>query len=74
VVETVDGKFHTGLLASKTKKEVVLKMAGDKEVRIAAADVAALTAQNKSLMPEQMLRDLTPEQAVDLLAFLASLK
>jgi putative heme-binding domain-containing protein len=74
VVETVDGKFHTGLLASKTKKEVVLKMAGDKGVRIAAADVAALTAQNKSLMPEQMLRDLTAEQAVDLLAFLASLK
>jgi putative heme-binding domain-containing protein len=74
VVETVDGKFHNGLLASRTKRQVVLKMAGDKEVRIPAADVVALTPQKKSLMPEQMLRDLTAEHAADLLAFLASLK
>jgi putative heme-binding domain-containing protein len=74
LVETTDGKFHTGLLAAKSGKEVVLKMAGDKEVRVPVAQVASLAPQRQSLMPEQMLRDLTAEQAADLLAFLAGLK
>ncbi len=73
LVETTDGKVLTGLLASKTDKEVVLKMAGDKEVRVPANLVAALAPQQKSLMPELLLRDVTLEQAADLLEFLASL-
>jgi uncharacterized repeat protein (TIGR03806 family) len=74
VVETNEGKLYTGLLKEKNGREVVLKMAGDKEVRIPAAKVAALAPQRTSLMPELLLRDLTAEQAADLLAFLASLR
>jgi putative heme-binding domain-containing protein len=74
LVETKDGKVHTGLLAAKTDREVVLKDAENKEIRIPAGKVQALVPQKKSLMPEQLLRDLTPEQAADLLEFLASLK
>jgi hypothetical protein len=36
--------------------------------------VEKLIPQTKSLMPEQLLRDLSAEQAADLLEFLASLK
>ena len=74
LLETTDGKLYTGLLKSKTDKEVVLQLVGDKEVRVAAAKVERLAPQPKSLMPELLLRDLTAEQAADLLAFLASLK
>jgi putative heme-binding domain-containing protein len=74
VVETKEGKFHTGLLASKTDQEVVLKDAENKEIRIPAGKVAALMPQKKSLMPDQLLRDLTAEQAADLLEYLVSLK
>jgi putative heme-binding domain-containing protein len=74
LVETNDGKLHTGLLAERNEREVVLRMAGDKEVRIPAADVARVAPQRASLMPEQLLRDLTAEQAADLLEFLASLR
>jgi uncharacterized repeat protein (TIGR03806 family) len=74
LVETTDGKVLTGLLAEKTDKEVVLKVAADKEVRIPAAKVERLAPQAKSLMPELLLRDLTAEQAADLLEFLATLK
>jgi putative heme-binding domain-containing protein len=74
VLETTDGVLHTGLLASKTDKEVVLKDAKDTEIRVPANKVAALLPQQKSLMPEQLLRDLTAEQAADLLAYLESLK
>jgi uncharacterized repeat protein (TIGR03806 family) len=74
MVETTDGKFHTGLLGEKTDKEVVLRMAGDKETRIPAAKVVSLTPQKVSIMPELLLRDVTAEQAADLLEFLAGLK
>ncbi len=74
LLETTDGKVHTGLLAEKTEKEVVLRQVGDKEVRVAAGKVATLVPQRTSLMPELLLRDLTAEQAADLLEFLASLK
>jgi putative heme-binding domain-containing protein len=74
LVETADGQVHTGLLASKTASEVVLKMVGDKEVRIPTIKVERLVPQQKSLMPELLLRDATAEQAADLLEFLASLK
>jgi putative heme-binding domain-containing protein len=74
LAETTDGKVYTGLLASKNDREVVLKTAGDQEVRLAAAKVERLAPQSKSLMPDLLLRDLTPEQAADLLEFLASLK
>jgi putative heme-binding domain-containing protein len=74
LVETSDGKVLTGLLAKKTAEEVVLRTAADKEERIPAAKVERLVPQQKSLMPELLLRDLTAEQVADLLEYLASLK
>jgi putative heme-binding domain-containing protein len=74
LLETTDGKFYTGLLASKTDKEVVLKVVGDKEVSVPAAKVERLAPQPKSLMPELLLRDLTAEQAADLLEYLSGLR
>jgi putative heme-binding domain-containing protein len=74
VVETDDGKLFTGLLGSKTDREVVLRDVGDKEVRLPAGKVVSMAPQKTSIMPEQLLRDLTAEQAADLVEFLASLK
>jgi putative heme-binding domain-containing protein len=74
VLETKDGLVHTGLLVEKTAEHVLLKNAQNKEVRVASADVETLVSQQKSLMPELLLRDLTAQQAADLLAYLCSLK
>jgi putative heme-binding domain-containing protein len=74
LLETADGQVHTGLLTEKNAAQVVLKVVGDKEVRVPASKVANLVPQKTSLMPEQLLRDLTADQAADLLEFLASLK
>jgi hypothetical protein len=43
-------------------------------VRVPSAKVERLAPQPKSLMPELLLRDLTAEQAADLLEFLSGLK
>lgn len=74
VVETTAGRVHTGLLVSKTDKQVVLRDAKREERVIAAEDVEEIFAQRKSLMPELLLKDMTAQQVADLLAFLSSLK
>jgi putative heme-binding domain-containing protein len=74
LVETTDGRVQTGLLAEKNSKEVVLRNAGDKEIRISADKVERLVPQKTSIMPELLLRDMTAEQAADLLEFLSSQK
>jgi hypothetical protein len=67
LLEAADGQLHTGLLAEKSATEVVLKIVGDKEVRVPSNKVASLVAQKNSS------HDLTAEQAADLLEYLASL-
>ena len=72
--ETAAGMLVTGLLIEKNEKEAILRPATGKDVHLPASDVLALQALKTSLMPEQLLRDATPQQAADLLAYLNSLK
>jgi putative heme-binding domain-containing protein len=74
LVETKKGLVHSGILVSKDATKVVLKDATNKLIEVAAAEVEVITPQQKSLMPELLLRDLTAEQVADLTAFLSSLK
>ena len=74
---TAEGKVLNGLLVERNKKEVILNVLMDgrpQRVRVAADDVDVLQVQKKSLMPDRLLRDLTAQQAADLLDFLTSLK
>ena len=73
-LETVEGRVFSGLLVEKNDREVVLKDVRNQPIRVAAGDVEMLVPQQKSLMPELLLRDLTAQQAADLLTFLSSLK
>jgi putative heme-binding domain-containing protein len=74
LVVTNKGQTHTGLLVSKDANKVVLKDAANKLIEIAAGDVDTMTTQQKSLMPDLLLRDMTAEQVADLTALLSSLK
>ena len=74
LVETVDGKVHTGLLIEKNLERLVLKDAKNQEIRLAAKDIEEITPQQQSLMPDLLLRDLTAQQVADLVAYLAALK
>ncbi len=74
LVETKRSQLHTGILVSKDAAKVVLKDANNKLVEVPAGDVELIVAQQKSLMPDLLLRDLTAEQVADLTAFLSSLK
>jgi uncharacterized repeat protein (TIGR03806 family) len=74
LVEAKDGRVYSGLLVARNEREVVLRDAQNETVRLPAAEVEQLAPQPKSLMPEGAFRDLTLQQAADLLEFLMSLK
>lgn len=74
ILQTDDGQAFVGFLVEKTDKQVVLKDANAKQIRVRAAQVEALEPQSKSMMPELVLQDVTAQDAADLLEYLMSLK
>lgn len=73
-VLTKSGQVVVGLLEKRTNREVVLRDAEGKEHQLATDDIEQMFPQRTSLMPDRQLRDLTAQQAADLLEWLASLK
>lgn len=74
---TVEGKLLTGILVEKSVTEVVLNVLKDgqtESIRIPISQVDELSPQQKSLMPDSLLRDMTAQQAANLLDYLYSLK
>jgi putative heme-binding domain-containing protein len=71
---TEDGLSVTGLLTERNEETIALVDAAGKRTALAAATVEELKALPTSLMPEQLLRDLTARQAADLLAYLEALR
>jgi putative heme-binding domain-containing protein len=74
IVETKAGRVFTGLLVSRTDKQVLLRDAKQQQTAIKANEIEELIVQRKSLMPELLLKDMTAQQVADLLAYLSSLK
>jgi putative heme-binding domain-containing protein len=74
LLETETGQVYVGFIVEKTDERVVLKDAKGQVVDVAADEVAALEPQKKSIMPELVLRDVTAQDAADLLAYMTSLK
>ena len=70
VIETVDGRVLGGVLKEKTPQRLVLINAQGEEVIIATQNVDFLERQDKSMMPDLQVRDMTAQQVADLLAFI----
>lgn len=74
VAETAQGRVHSGLLVDRTDAVIVLKDANNQEIRLDPGDIEFLGPQQKSLMPELLLRDMTAQEAADLIEFLSTLR
>jgi putative heme-binding domain-containing protein len=70
---TSEGAVLTGMLRQRTEDHIMLRDAQGKDHTIPTTDVEEIVAQQKSLMPELLVQDLTADQLADLLAFLESL-
>ena len=70
-VVTEGGDVYSGLLVEKTVAGVTIRDAQNQLHSVVAAEIQQLEQQPQSLMPEQLLRDMTRQEAADLLEFLA---
>ena len=70
-VVTDDGRILTGLLVEDSPQRIVLKQQGGKLETIPRSAIAEIATSKLSLMPEDLDKQLTPQQLIDLLTFLA---
>src|SRR5262249_40008502 len=69
-VITTRGQIFTGLVTEDSPQRVVLKTQGGKLETIPREEVDSVNVSQVSMMPEQLEQQLTPQQIVDLFAFL----
>ncbi len=69
-LDTLSGQVYTGLKISETKEEVVIREATGRDVRVKRDDVDQLVPSKVSLMPDDVISQLTYDQFIDLVAFL----
>ena len=69
-VVTVQGRSLTGLLVEDSPQRVVLKLQGGKLETIPRGDVDMMAVSKVSLMPEDVEKQLKPQEIADLFAFL----
>ncbi len=69
-VATVDGRVLTGLQVENSPQRIVLKIQGGKLETIPRANVEEVKVSPLSLMPEDLEKQIKPQELVDLFAFL----
>ena len=69
-VITHGGRVLNGLLAEDGEQRVVLKIQGGKQEVIPRSEIDEFKVNEISLMPEQLEKQLTPPEIIDLFAFL----
>ncbi len=70
VVDTEDGRSITGLLVEDGSERIVLKLQGGKLETIPRDQVAEVVTGQLSMMPEDLEKQLKPQEIADLFAFL----
>jgi putative membrane-bound dehydrogenase-like protein len=74
VATTHKGQVFSGLKVTQTRDEVVLRDATGKDIHLSMKDVAELAPSKLSLMPDNVISQLSYDQFIDLVAFLKDRK
>ena len=73
IIETKSGQVLLGFIVEKNDRHVVLREATGNMLWIDVKEIDAMEKREQSLMPELILRDVTAQDAADLLAYLMTL-
>ncbi len=74
VVKLKDGDMAVGIMASKSAKEIVIKVMGGTTQTYKMSDVSSITQMKESLMPTGLHEAMTIKQLTDLVEYLSGLK
>lgn len=70
IIETVDGRTLMGLATEDNEQRVVLKIQGGKLETIPRNQIETIAESKLSMMPEELEKQLKPEEICDLFAYL----
>ncbi|MDG2126580.1 MAG: c-type cytochrome [Fuerstiella sp.] len=70
VAVTQSGRSFNGIMATETGSSITLLAAEGKRQSILRSDIDELQASSKSLMPEGLEKDLTPQDLADMISFI----
>lgn len=71
IVALEDGRILTGLPVEESEERIVLKIQGGKLETIPRTQIEAYKVSEVSMMPEDLEKQVTPQELADLFAFLA---
>ncbi len=69
---TKDGRIVNGLLAQESSNAIVFRGQENKEVTVLRSELESLKTSGKSLMPEGIEKDISPQDFADIFAYLKS--
>jgi putative heme-binding domain-containing protein len=69
-----DGSTLSGIIASKTETDIVLKLPGGATKEIKTADIETMSQMKESMMPEGLYQSMSKEDLANLLEYLSGLK
>jgi putative heme-binding domain-containing protein len=72
IVQTRDGRLLTGLIAEQSANSLTLLDAKNQRTTIARTAIEAVQESAVSLMPENLLKELKPNEVRDLFSYLQS--
>ncbi|MCA9118073.1 MAG: c-type cytochrome, partial [Planctomycetaceae bacterium] len=73
-VVTEQGRIYSGVIAAETATSITLRRAEGKEDLILRSNIDSLVSNGKSLMPEGLEKDVTPQQIADIIRFVQTIK
>lgn len=73
-IELKNGDEAYGLISSETEDDLTIKAVGGVTTRFKKADIAMRTKQKLSIMPAGLQQNMTAQELVDLVEYLATLK
>ncbi len=74
VVNTKNEQVLTGLIASETATSLVLRRAENAQDTLLRADIDVIQSTAKSLMPEGLEKQMTPQEIADVIEYLGQVK
>ena len=70
IVETTQGQILTGLIVDQTPAAITLVNAKSERTPIPRSEIESMREADVSLMPENLLKELTPGELRDLFGYL----
>ena len=70
---TVEGELFSGFVEKQTDKEIVMRLAGDKVVKVQVDDIEESSSESVSSMPEGLGLSVAPDELLDLVEYIAAM-